>query len=467
MALNIPQPNFGALASVAGQGGNLSNLGGLGLQAIQQLQAAQQNQQRLALEKMKLQDQSGLGLLANNRGNRALDQQKYLTERSQDLQGRGLLQQQRQLVQQGNQFQQGLDFKREQLAQQGALGSGQLDLEKQKLAAVTQQKELAKLLDEKKETIAEKKNFVGYAMYAMQNAKTPEEKQMLRQEILKEAKGRKLLGPKQAKALGSVPLSNFEQQLEFMGSTLGAVEEKKKWLDSQPKVEKVAKGLNIEFNSDGSIRSLNQEPTAPTKNTVQQDLVFAEDNVKELMNVYNNIPPNTFGASAVKHTGTWAQEWMEDVPLVGKLIGPSKESKDALQKFSNLKAGTEMMSMNIIKQLSGVQYSDKQLEFMKTILPSIGPGTVKSEYEGRVKNLSRFYERVKKDRQELLRKGIEIGSPEYESEMLIRMQKAATEMGQNDSQLTGQDKTVYDRMIADGAKPEDARKALEIIKRGR
>ncbi len=67
------------------------------------------------------------------------------------------------------------------------------------------------------------------------------------------------------------------------------------------------------------------------------------------------------------------------------------------------------LSMNIIKDLSGLSYTDKQLEFMNDIVPQIGKLATRSQFEGRAENLRRFFSQVKKYNEEILAEGIKSG----------------------------------------------------------
>ena len=412
--INIPQPNLGALASVAGRGGNLSNLGGLGLQAIQQLQAAQQNQQRLALEKMRLQDASGLGLLANNRANRALDQQKYLTERAQDLQGRGLLQQERQMAQRGDQFQQGLDFKREQLAQQGALGAGQLDLEKQKLAAVAQQKELARLLDEKKETIEQKKNFTGYAMYAIQNAKTPEEKQMLRQEILKEAESKGYLSKEKKRKYSQMPLSQFERQIQMDGMALGAVDDYKKMMDAQLKPE--SKGGKKIYDPETGKLIFSSEPTSTNTTRIQEDISEGDKKLQVIRRIKKKIKKEflTYKGQVGANLAAKAEK-ASNIPIIGSALdsaagyvtGKNKEERSKfLQSKQNFANEIGQMFMAYKKEITGVAARPEEVEDLKQIM--INEDMSESEIIGAMNQLIEKSMSEQEASKKTLRQGIDI-----------------------------------------------------------
>ncbi len=420
MALQINAPDFGALNRVAGNSGNL-NLpipGALGLQALQTSNAAQnaaldrQSRDQAILQSQGLQQQqlAQQGLLAS--------QQNQLAQQK--------------MAQQGSQFDVSAALDRDKLA----AGIGQQDrmfgleqqkqgLAEQELAMKGQAMEMAKLADLTKAQIHEKGAFASYARLAIGQAKTPEEANQMRNEILKDAVNSKHISLEEAKAAAQMPLSQFKNSLDYKIMQYGAVNDFKDMMAAtKPAADKT--GTHIEFNADGSIRSIAQDAAAPVKAQAQKDIMFADDNISELKNMYKNVPDGFFGASALGQPVTWAREWAEKAPIVGKMLGPSKESKDSLEAYSSLQGQSNNMAMNVIKQLSGVQYSDKQLEFMNQILPQIGPGAVKSQFEGRSKNLLRFFDIIKKERQDLLKSGVDVNSAEYKDNLLSKMQTTSS-----------------------------------------
>ncbi len=85
------------------------------------------------------------------------------------------------------------------------------------------------------------------------------------------------------------------------------------------------------------------------------------------------------------------------------------------------------LSMNIIKDLSGLSYTDKQLEFMNEIVPDIGPTSTRSQFNGKSKNLLRFFEQVKEANQEVLKDGIVTeGSKEHKQALLDNLKNKAS-----------------------------------------
>ena len=124
-----------------------------------------------------------------------------------------------------------------------------------------------------------------------------------------------------------------------------------------------------------------------------------------------------FGATALNQPVNYWREWGEKVQGIGKILETNKDQKDSLKLFSSLKGQVKMQAMLTIKSLSGLSYTDKQQEGMEPILPDIGPGTVKSVFDGRIDNLQRLYKGILARRKELLAKGIKVGDPEYEAEM--------------------------------------------------
>lgn len=367
--INIRQPDLRGLASVS-RGSDLSNLGGLGLSAIRQLQQAQQTQQQLALERMRLQDQSGLGLLANNRANRALDQQKYLTERAQDLQGRQLAQNERKMAMQGQQFQDSLGLKQQALAQQGALGQSELALKEKALQQQQMQKELARLMDQDKAELDKKGNFAAYVASAMENAKSPEEANMIRVEALKNAVKDGILSKKEANQYSKLPLSQFANQAKYQAMVLGKVSEMKAGLD---KKQPTMPGVTI--GADGSI-DIRQEPTTPSRNKAQGELMDRQRALRKLGGLRENFKRKYFTTKGRLGLGASKMaEEAEGMPyagvldtVAGAITGQNKEerAKYIREATSYLNAVDQFFQQEYRKPITGAQAALQELKDLRS-----------------------------------------------------------------------------------------------------
>lgn len=381
MTVNINPPNFSGLAAAASNNTGNVNLpvpGALGLKGLE-LGLDQENARRQAmLEMMRQRQQSEL----------VLQQQGLLSRRFEQDPRQMLLRQQ----------------DPRQLQRGPAQPNPVKEAENQFLES--SKMDMAKLLNEGKDSIKEKGSFAAYAKLAMDKAKTPEEANQIRTEILKEALTKKYIDKEEAVFAAKLPISQFKDRLSYKIMQYGVVHEYNAMADKSKKEEVGVSGL-----------------TAPTKTKAQQDISSADENIRALKNLYDNVPEKFFGISALGQKLTKAQEIGKNIPIVGSLIEPSAEAKESLKQYSKFNADVQHLALTIIKQLSGVQYSDKQLEFLKEILPDIGVFQTRPELKGRAESLIDYFNYVKRSRKELLSSGVKLTPEEYETQLLDKMEK--------------------------------------------
>lgn len=422
MSIDIQPPNYSGLVNLAGKATNLNiqPTGALGLQALQQQQANAANLRANALGRDQLQQQGQLGLLSQFTQNRALDlqaqQQRGLLSNNAQQQAIELAKLQQKAGMDQNQL--ALDMAKYQ--QTGANQDTVNAINEQKNMLDAHKQQMEQLNKDSLQTLKEKGAYASYGLLALKNAKTPEEANAIKAEIVKEAQAKKYISADDAKNILQMPNSQAALLLGSIIVSTGTAADYKRLMDAQ----KTPNGTDTTVTlADGTVVHTSAA-TKPTESKAQSDIMGAKDNLAELNNLYKNVPPNYFGLPALKQTSTYLRELGQVIPG----IGPSEENKSDLKKYSGLQGASEMMSMNVIKQLSGVQYSDKQLEFMKKILPEFGPTSAKSVFDGRVENLQRFFEQTKKAREEVLAQGFQSSndpdSP-YAKALLEKMQQNA------------------------------------------
>lgn len=427
MAIQLNAPDLSGLSRLAGGGGsnlNLSVPGALGLQSLQVSNAAQnaaldrrsQDERALMAQGIQQQQMNQQGLLANQQNQ--LDRDK--------------------MAQLAYQFDVGAGMDRDKLAAAMGQQDRSMGLDERKVALAEQElqqkqqaTEMAKLLDMNSAKLKQIGAHASYGLLAIKGAKTPEEANTIRVATVQEALDNKFITKEQAAAALKMPISQYTGSL--MQSVMGAGMAKEyKDMASANAPVKESTGIHIGRDEMGNITSVTQDASTPVKSQLQKDLIYANDNLKELNNMYSKVTDEMFGPSALNQSATWVREWAEKVPVVGKLIGPAKEEKDSLELYSAIQSQSNNLAMNVIKQLSGLSYTDKQLSFLSKILPEVGPTAVRSEFEGRSKNLERFFNTIKQDRETLLQNGIDVGSPAYKELMLSKMQNAAISVSSPD-----------------------------------
>jgi len=380
--LDISPANLSGLAALASRGDTNLNLpvpGELGLKALQ-----------LNMQQDQAKKEELYKLLALQQQARSQDYQTLASSR-----GSGG----------GSSYPQSIPNVEELKQQLAALNQPQLNQTQQQAnpqqkVLESLQKEMTKLLDEDDASTKEKGEFALQFKNMLDQASTPEEAHQIRNEGLKIARANKYLTSEEVDAASKLPLSQFKRGLEFKAMQYGLAN---KYKDSQKGTEEVSPDTS--------------ELSAATKTQAQKDIVMSEDNIRQLEDLFSQVPDNFFGASSLGQQATKAQEWGENIPGIGKFVSPSKEAKADLKKYSSFQGKAEGLSLQIIKQLSGVAYTDAQLEYLKSILPSIGASTTKSQFEGRSQALFDWFNGIKEHRQNLLKNKIPLGSKEYNKQM--------------------------------------------------
>ena len=180
MPLQINAPDLSGLNVRSSGGLNIAPTGALGLQAIQTASSVSSARRQAELEQARLQQQA---MIANQQA--ALRQQE-MARQSSIANQQAILERQR-MAQQGNQFAQGQALDAAKLAQTDRLDERKIGVMEQQMAAEAQQKEMAKLIDMDKQVLNKRGAFASYGLMSLKGAKTPEEAQQIKTEILKEA----------------------------------------------------------------------------------------------------------------------------------------------------------------------------------------------------------------------------------------------------------------------------------------
>lgn len=454
MAIDIQQPNYSGLVAIAGKNAplNIAPTGALGLQALQQQQQAQDAAQKNALSRMQLQQQGQIALNAQRNEQAQLNQQRQYQQ--------GLLQN----ASQQNKFSQALDTAKYQQSALKDQNNLSLDYLKYQQTGSNQQatqanNEQKTMLDAHKQmmdqlnkddakTLREKGAYASYGLMSIKNASSPEEANQIRAEIVKEAISKKYISPEDGKNALQMPLSQFGLMLGSQVVSAGVATDFK---TQQEALKPAQSGVTQVFDPQTGKLVYSAAVSKPETNKLEADIVGAKDSLREINNLYKNVDDKYFGAAALGQTGTYLRELGQSIPGIGKYIEPNKEAKDALTQYSNLQAATNGLAMDVIKEKSGVQYSDQQLAFMMKILPEFGPTASKSVFNGKVENLNRYLNAVIQSREELLKNNFKLGTPEYQAAMSQKI----NEIQSNFFDQPKIDPAVRAKMIADGHSAEE------------
>ena len=418
MAIDVQPPNYSGLVALAGKSAplNLQPTGALGLQALQQAQANEAALRQSSLQQAQLQQAGQLGLLTNQtqqqqNAQQAQYQQGLLQNSTQQNAGAAAQAaatlQQNALKNQGTQSLETAKYlqtgQNQQATQANAQQKNMLDAHKQVMDQLNKDSE---------KVLKEKGAHAAYTIMALRDAKTSEAGNLIRTESLKEAVTKGYVSKEDSERLAKMPLSQFGLAVGSMLISTGTAADNKAL--NPPTA---APGTTTVFDPITGKPVYTSIPTTKAVDTqAQKDVMAAKDSSREITNLYKNVGEESFGYGAFKNNLTYARELASTVPGLDS-VAPSVESKAALKKYSDNLAASNGLAMDIIKQKSGVQYSDSQLAFMMNIVPEIGVFASRTVFEGRVANLQRYTNAVIRDREELLKNHLVIGTPEYEAAM--------------------------------------------------
>lgn len=419
MAIDIQPPNYSGLAAIAGNTDrplNLHSAGALGLQALQQQQSNENALRANDLANRQLQQQGQLALGTQRVAQQAMDQQAVQQQRQGLLDQNNLAMRRQEFGATGAQNATDNAYKQQQLAQTSLSEKDNLDLQNRILAETTAKDQMVKTLALSKQEIQNQGAFASYGLMSMKGAKTPEEANTIRAEINKEAVSKGYLTQTQADAANALPLSQYTNGLAYQVMAKGMTKEHKDMVEASKPVPDITGLTQVRDPQTGTL-VYSSSASKSEISKLQGDIVGAKDSLREIKNIYGGVTDKMFGAGALGQNLTQIRALLGTIPGAGKYLDATQEDKDALTQYNNMQAATNGLSMDVIKEKSGVQYSDNQLQFILKILPQIGPTHTKAEFDGRTQNLERYLNAVIQSREDLLKNKFKLGTPEFESAM--------------------------------------------------
>lgn len=414
MAIDIQQPNYSGLVALAGKSAplNLAPTGALGLQALQQQQANQASLRDAALRQQQLQQAGQLGLLGNQTARRAMELQAQQQQRQGLLDQNNLGMRQQEFTQKSSQDAAENAYKQQQLSQLGQSAKDQLDLQNRQLAEQTAKDQMVKLMADKKESIQEKGAFASYGLIAMQGAKTSEEAQQIRNEILKEAGDKKLMSPEELKAAKKMSLSQFQNGLKYKIMQFGQVKEYKDMYDIEhPKSASAGGTVTL---PDGTVIQT-QSPTTAVKTEAMKDLKDRELGLQKLTAIRDEFDPSQFtyagkvgrGASAVAELSKGTPGLEQASELVAKTVtGKDAEARAAnLEKATGYLNSVEQFFNTYRKDITGAAAAEKELKMLRDSF--INGDLAPSQFKGALDQLLVKYTSEAEFNKNILNKGID------------------------------------------------------------
>jgi hypothetical protein len=431
VAINLNPPNFSGTASIAGRGINntaLTNAGALGLQAYQLRQAEEEAKKQRIMEMMRMRSQESMA-----RGQLGI-QQGELGLRQQELQQRGLLANmdqdmfRQELGMKDQHFQIGRQDDAAKLAAEMASRERGFGLDERKLGLIEEENkmkmameyqklELKKMLEEKKEVREEKAAYAMYGLRAMQGAKTPEEAQQIRTEILKEALDKGYISKEEAKAGSKMPLFQFSASLEYKMALGKKVKEFADLMKANKEDSK--EGTQITIGADGSV-NYSQSPTKAVVTEVQKDLKNKELAMDQLKKIEGGYDPSyfTYRGQASVGTSQFAEK-SEGTPLLesaaeGIASAVSGKSKEDRAKFIEQRSAymnnVDQLFNAYKKEITGAAAGEKELELIRDSF--LNGQMSPSQFTGALKQVVDKYKSEAEYNRNILNKGVNTTSPD-------------------------------------------------------
>jgi hypothetical protein len=171
--------------------------------------------------------------------------------------------------------------------------------------------------------------------------------------------------------------------------------------------------------------------TKPNINKTQEEIGSLEETAANIDVIDQKFDRSYFGPWAeylktpVLNTASGVYNAIEDISGGDTTIRLDKDNAEWLTSRANFKADLMRTAMVLIKQLSGVQYSDKQLEFMFEFIPDIKTDSPETA-EGKIQSLKEGLKRSRGLKEDILKEGYKVGSPAYQKEYLRRMKENIT-----------------------------------------
>ncbi|MFW9927770.1 MAG: hypothetical protein ACFFD1_00075 [Candidatus Thorarchaeota archaeon] len=187
-------------------------------------------------------------------------------------------------------------------------------------------------------------------------------------------------------------------------------------------------GNEIHNPETGEVIGVKDMPTNTNRTTFQKDILNAKENISLFDQTLNRVKPSMLGAK-----GTFDAKKLEFTNWVKGFTGYdiNKGQKQWLLARQKINTQLQYLGLGIIKQLSGVQYSDNQLKFLQKIIPDLGDAEV-SFYakQDAVKNIFNNASRI---REQILAEGYTYSTKKdsaYAKEYLKRLENVSLSLNE-------------------------------------
>ena len=199
----------------------------------------------------------------------------------------------------------------------------------------------------------------------------------------------------------------------------------------------------------------------PAENDLQKDMTTMQDQLQQMEGIAKNYKKEFSGLGGVVKSGIGAAaSWLGIEEVDPSLKGAAEFTK----KRSEWAAQVNYMKMQTIKALSGVQYSDKQLQFMDKITPSETDSA--SVFEGKTRALTNYIRESYKMKAVLLKEGYQLSTPKFNEEFNDRLSSVQSKIESGGATPKSQPSNIDDNYInevakAAGKSPEQVRQDMK------
>ena len=389
----------------------LPNVGALGLQAAQMGMSEQASLRDTAIRQAQLRQADEMALRQNMLDRAKLAQQGQQFNKSLNLDKRklGILEQQEKTDQLYKQQQLGLSQQQFGLAER-ELGFKEQQAQKQ-MAFEQMKMGVEQLSSQKKEDLNNIGAFAAQAQIALGQETDPTRANLLRNELTDQAVELGIVPKDQAKQLKRLSLSQFKQATGLLAFQAGKAKE----IQALTKEQKG--DVSFTVAPDGTV-NYSSKPTTSNTSKLQEGISEADEGLTQVKK-YLNPPDDYFGLASTKHSAlTKGREMLKVIPG----MEPSKEDKEKLKEFTEYNANAKLMIMKTAKAMAGSRFSDTDLAMIEQIMPQVGMGNTRPEYEAKSKMIEEFLTSLKQSKQKILSNGYSLGTPEYDDAMSNEIQ---------------------------------------------
>ena len=317
-----------------------------------------------------------------------------------------------------------LRMSQERIDQRGSLADMKMEFEKKKLDVQQRLKssetEAKKRMQMTKEDLHTRTTASAQFLNELKQAETPEQERMIIENNLNSAKESGIIDNDEYSKMWKAPTNEVSQILMseiIMNDKIldrGLVKSKA----PAERGKKEASTPTVQTDSDGasSIPFVKLETT--TKKDVENEQIKTNDSLNQLDRLTSQYKKDYLGAGGqLKRKVLGIRDYASTSPILGSTVELDDDQKKWLHNYSDFSANAKSIALQVIKDASGLSYTDKQLEFMKQVVPDPEVDSP-SIFEGKLDGMKNRLESIKGIKEGLIKQGVKLGTKEYEDKWI-------------------------------------------------